>query len=161
MRISSLARRLVLAAAFHPLIQRSRGRARAGMAAGHRAGGGCGRRKFAAGWLVNKHPPPPAAPPRRIISEREVQRFIRFEVALIKCKRRQRKLSVEKCAGWVGLTPRGWRKVEHRKSSPTERTLVLMMVAVNLTLAEIVVAMQRRKTKHLRAIAGSEQLFQF
>ena len=101
-----------------------------------------------------------AVRPKRIIEDREEDRFIRFEVALIKWKRKQRNLSVERCAGWVGLTPRGWRKVEHRRSSPSGKTRVRMMLAVNLTLADIVVAMQRRKIPHLRVIAGSELLFQ-
>lgn len=101
-----------------------------------------------------------AAKPKRIISVREVDRCIRFEVALVKWKRLKSHHSVEKCAAWVGLSAKGWRKVEHRRSIPNGRTRLLMIVAVNLTLAEIVMAMQRRKIRHLRLIAGSEQLFQ-
>ena len=101
-----------------------------------------------------------AAKPQRIISDKDVNRCIRFEVALVKWKRKKQDLSVEKCAKWVGLTPRGWRKVEHRKNSPTGKTMVRMMAAVNLTLAEIVMAIHRRKIRQLLVFAGSEKLFQ-
>ena len=108
---------------------------------------------------MKRQPTANVAPPRRIITAREVDRFIRFEVALIKQKRKKMGLGVEKCAGWVGLTPRGWRKVEHRRTSPTSKTLVRMKVAVNLTFEEVRAALEGRKMQHLRRATGAELLF--
>jgi hypothetical protein len=113
-----------------------------------------------AAWDVKADPRAQAAKPERIISDKEVNRGVRFEVALIKWKRKKLKRSVEKCAESVGISPKGWRKVEHRKTSPTAKNRLRMMVAVEMTLADIIFAMQRRKTGHLWRITGSELLFQ-
>ena len=91
-----------------------------------------------------------AVKPKRIITDREVDRFIRFLVALVRRKRLKRMLGVERCAAWAGLTHKGWRMVEHRRRWPSARTLARMIVAVNLQIEEFATALAARKIRHLR-----------
>lgn len=90
--------------------------------------------------------------PDLIISDREVNRYARAEVALVRWKRLKRKWSVESCAEPVGVSPKTWRNVEHGRHYPNERTLIRMRVGVNLTPEEILETLMRRKIKHLRRI---------
>lgn len=96
-----------------------------------------------------------------IISAKEVDRYIRFKVALVRWRRRSLHLSVELCAGCVGLSPKGWYRVEHGQRSPTEKTMVRMQAAVNLTDGDVQAAADRRKIKHLRRIGARNNCSNF
>ncbi len=89
-----------------------------------------------------------------IVSEREVRRFARAVVALVRWKRLKRRLPMEACAGWAGLLLRGWRNAERGRTAPNLRTLARMLVAVNLTLEDVLAILEARKIKHLRRISG-------
>ena len=88
-----------------------------------------------------------------IVSAREIRRYVRAQVALVRWKRLRRGLPMEVCAQWAGVSLRGWRDTEHARHSPNSTTLTRMMVAVNLTLEEALALLQARKIKHLRRVA--------
>lgn len=87
-----------------------------------------------------------------IVTDREVRRFARALVGLVRWKRRRHRLSMETCAAWAGLALRTWRNVERRREYPNTLTLIRMMIAVNLTLAEGLTILEARKIKHLRRV---------
>ena len=93
-----------------------------------------------------------------IVSGREVRRFVRAQVAVVRLKRRRQGLSIEVCASWAGLSPRTWRNVEHGRVSPNSLTLARMWVAVNLSLEEMLTVLQARKIQHLRRIGVRKKI---
>ena len=86
------------------------------------------------------------------MSDREVRRFVRVLVALVRWKRRRQGLSMEVCARWAGLALRTWRNGEHGRGCPNAGTLTRMMVAINLTPEEVFTLLEGRKIKHLRRV---------
>lgn len=87
-----------------------------------------------------------------IVSEREVRRFVRAQVAVVRWKRVKHRWAFKKCARWAGISPRSWWNAEHGRGCVNSATLARMMVAVNLTVEEVLALLEARKIRHLRRV---------
>ena len=100
---------------------------------------------------------PPGGPKQKpvpVITDREVNRFIRAAVALIRRGRVKVHLTVEDVAPLAGLSPHGWRNIERGKRKPLLATLVRMIVGLNLSILDGILTLQGRKIQHLRRIGS-------